>query len=284
MALIVATSAVGPVAAATASAASPAAIALTRCRTTMPTMEVVRGRLTVATDNPVSAPWYIDNHPSSGQGYESGLVYAIARVLGVQRHDVNWVDQTFATSYAPGKKHFDFDANEVTYSAALARNVTFSSSYFAVHQALVALTGDPIVTAHSPRELRTYRYGDLAGTAGLAFITGRIRPSAAVTSYPTMTALIKALKIGAIDALVIDVPTGDYMTTSQLVNATGAPIATVVGQFPATGDHYGLVFQHGSPLAGCVDLALAALRTDGTVAALARRWLSIYAKIPTIAP
>ncbi len=267
-----------------ATAASPAAVALTKCRTTMPSMEVVRGRLTVATDNPVSSPWYVDNHPSNGQGYESGLVYGIARELGVVRHDVSWVDQTFATSYLPGEKHFDFDANEVTYSAALARNVTFSSSYFAVHQALVALTGDPIVTAHSPRDLRTYRYGDLAGTVGLAYITQRIRPTIAVHSYSTMTALIEALKSGAIDALVIDVPTGDYMTTSQLVNAAGAPIATVVGQFPSTGDHYGLVFQHGNPLAGCVDLALAALRADGTIERLTHRWLSVYSAIPTIAP
>ncbi len=265
-------------------AASPANVALASCRAEMPAMEYARGRLTVATDNPVSTPWYVNNHPANGQGYEAGLVYAIARVLGVARHDVSWVNQTFATSYLPGKKHFDFDANEVTYTAALAKGVTFSSSYFDVRQAVVALKGDPIVGAHSPRDLRSYRYGDLVGTPGLAYITQHIHPTTAAISYATMDALVAALEAGAIDALVIDTPTGNYMATSQLVDASGARIATVVGQFPSTGAHYGLVFQHGNPLAACVDLALSALRNDGTLSALTKRWLGVFTTIPTIAP
>lgn len=265
-------------------AATSAASRLAICRTEMPSLEYARGHLTVATDNPVSSPWYVQNHPANGQGYEAGVVYAVASQLGVVRRDVTWVVEPYATSYVAGKKPFDFDANEVTYAPARARAVSFSTSYYDVHQAIVALKDNPIVTNHSVRQLRTYRYGDLAGTPGLAYITRFIHPRTPAQSFSTMTALVSALESGVIDALVIDTPTGNYMTTSQLVDSSGNPFATVVGQFPSTGDHYALVFQKGNPLVGCVDLALATLRANGTLASLTQRWLGSYTHLPTIKP
>src|SRR5580704_14859261 len=41
-----------------------------------------KGVLTVATDNPVYTPWFVNNKPSNGQGYESAVAYAIAAQLG----------------------------------------------------------------------------------------------------------------------------------------------------------------------------------------------------------
>lgn len=276
--------ALGGAFATSAGAATSFASRLATCRIEMPTLEHVRGHLTVATDNPVSSPWYVQNHPANGQGYEAGVVYAIASQLGVARRDVTWVVQPYATSYVAGKKPFDFDANEITFTAARSKVVSFSTSYYDVHQAIVALKGSPIVTNHSPNELRTYRYGDLVGTPGLAYITRYIHPRTKTQSYSTMAALVAALKSGVIDALVIDTPTGNYMTTSQLVDSNGNPFATVVGQFASTSDHYALVFQKGNRLVGCVDLALATLRANGTMTSLAKRWLGAYAQIPTITP
>ena len=267
-----------------AGAVTSSALRLANCRVEMPSLEYARGHLTVATDNPVSSPWYVQNHPANGQGYEAGVVYAVASLLGVRRHDVTWVVEPYATSVAPGKKAFDFDANEVTFSRAHLKAVSFSTSYYDVHQAIVALTNNPIVSNHTPRQLRTYRYGDLAGTPGLAYITHHIHPRTTTQSYATMAALVGALKDGTIDALVIDTPTGNYMTTSQLLDTSGNPFATVVGQFPSTGDHYSLVFQRANPLVGCVDLALATLRANGTIASLTKRWLGAYDQVPTIAP
>ena len=276
--------ALGAPMAAPAGAATSTASRLANCRVEMPSLEYASGHLTVATDNPVSSPWYLQNHPANGQGYEAGVVYAVASQLGIARHNVNWVVQSYASSYAAGKKPYDFDANEVTFAKSRLKDVGFSTSYFDLHQAIVALTGSPIVANHAPRQLRTYRYGGLAGTPGLAYITRYIHPRTKTKSYATMAALVAALKNGAIDALVIDTPTGKYMTTSQLVNANGSPFATVVGQFPSTGDHYSLVFRKGNPLIGCVDLALAALRANGTMASLTKRWLGAYTQVPTIAP
>ena len=57
--------------------------------------------------------------------------------------------------------------------------MTFSISYYDTTQSVVALKSDPIVTRHSPAELKTYLYGDQIGTTGLAYIYSRIHPTRA---------------------------------------------------------------------------------------------------------
>ena len=46
---------------------------------------LVPDTLTVGTDQPVYQPWYVDDAPENGQGFESAVAYAIADQLGYQR-------------------------------------------------------------------------------------------------------------------------------------------------------------------------------------------------------
>ena len=46
------------------------------------------GTLTVATDDPAYEPWFIDNEPSNGEGYESAVAFAIAEELGFAEDEV----------------------------------------------------------------------------------------------------------------------------------------------------------------------------------------------------
>ena len=93
-----------------------------------------------------------------------------------------------------------------------------------------------------------------------------------------------ALVSGSVDALVVDTPDGQYDATSGITNAKGKLVATQVGQFPSTGEHYGMLFQKGNPLVGCINTALAALKSNGTISSLQKKWLSIYNNVPTIKP
>lgn len=109
-----------------------------------------KGQLTVATDSPAYWPWFYKNNPSDGVGYESAVAYGVAAQLGFKRSQVHWVVEPFDSSYAPGPKHFDFDVNEISVTPERASEVTFSTSYYDVQQALVVLKGTPIVTS-TPR-------------------------------------------------------------------------------------------------------------------------------------
>jgi len=137
-----------------------------------------KGVLTVATDSPVYPPWFDNNVPTNGKGYESAVAYAIAKRLGFSKSQVQWVHEPFDGSYAPGPKKFDFDINEISYTPQRATAVSFSSSYYDVSQSLVALKNSPIITHHTQAELKTYVYGDQVGTTSLSFITSQIQPTA----------------------------------------------------------------------------------------------------------
>ncbi len=245
-----------------------------------------KGHLTIATDNPVYAPWFENNSPSNGDGYESALAYLLAHELGFAPKDVKWVTEPFADSYQSGTKNFDFDINEVTYSAAWAQNVAFSTTYYNVQQSLVAMRSDPIVKHHTVAQLRKYRYGAISGTAAATYVTTDIKPTTSIKLFSTLALAEAALESGAIDALVIDTPTGNHAVTWDIVAANDAPLATQVGQFayvPNT-DYYALVMQKKNPLAVCVDVALAKIHTDGSIATLTKKWLGIYTSVPSIKP
>ena len=237
-----------------------------------------KGVLTVATDQPAYPPWFENNNPSNGQGYESAVAYAIAAQLGFKPSQVKWAYEPFNDSYAPGPKKFDFDINEISYTATRAQVVTFSDSYYDVQQALVALKTSPIVTKHTPAELKTYVYGDQVGTTSLAFINTDIQPTQTPKIFETLNDVKEALQDKQIAALVTDTPTAQYISSSEI------PGSIMVAQFPSTGEHYGLLFAKGNPLVGCVNKALATLKSNGTLARLTAKYLQIYTTVPTIQP
>jgi polar amino acid transport system substrate-binding protein len=237
-----------------------------------------KGVLTVATDQPAYPPWFENNKPSNGQGYESAVAYAVAAQLGFKPSQVKWAYEPFDSSYAPGPKKFDFDINEISYTAARAQVVTFSDSYYDVQQSLVALKTSPIVTKHTPAELKTYVYGDQVGTTSLAFINSEIQPTQTPKVFETLNDVKQALQTKQIAALVTDTPTAQYISSSEI------PGSVMVAQFPSTGEHYGLLFAKGNPLVGCVNKALATLKSNGTLAQITAKYLQIYTSVPTIQP
>ena len=237
-----------------------------------------KGQLTVATDKPVYPPWFENNNPANGQGYESAVAYAIAKQLGFKTSQVKWAYEPFNASYAPGPKKFDFDINEISYTPQRATAVTFSSSYYDVQQALVALKNGPISAKHTPADLKAYIYGDQVGTTSLAFITSEIQPTAQPKVFQTLNDVKSALQTHQIDALVTDTPTAQYISSSEI------PGTEMVAQFPSTGEHYGLLLAKGNPLVTCVNKAIATLKSDGTLQQLQKKYLQTYLSVPTIQP
>lgn len=263
------------------SAASPAtstAAAAACSNSAIQRMLYAKGTLTVGTDKPAYPPWFAGNNPANGKGYESAVAYAVASQLGFKPSQVTWAYVPFNNSYAPGPKKFDFDINEISYSPQRAQAVTFSDSYYDVEQALVALKGTRIVTHHTPADLKGYVFGDQVGTTSLQFINSQIQPTSTPKVYETLNDVKQGLQTHQIAALVTDTPTAQYMASAQIKNSL------VVGRFPSTGEHFGLVFAKGSPLVTCVNKALATLKSNGTLQALQKKYLQVYLQIPVIQP
>src|SRR6478752_2737171 len=107
------------------------------------------GRLTVATDKPAYPPYFEDDEPANGEGFESAVAFAIADQLGYAKDQVEWVVEPFNSSYAPGPKDFDFDVNQISISPQREKAVDFSAPYYTANQAVVALKGSDADKASS---------------------------------------------------------------------------------------------------------------------------------------
>src|ERR1700754_2031133 len=99
------------------------------------------GQLTIGTDSPAYEPWFVDNDPSNGKGFESAVAYAVAEQLGFTKDQVTWVKVPFNSSYKPGPKDFDFDINQISINPKRAEAVDFSDGYYSAAQAVIALKG-----------------------------------------------------------------------------------------------------------------------------------------------
>jgi polar amino acid transport system substrate-binding protein len=261
-----------------ASSTGSASAAASCSKSAVSKMLYAPGVLTVATDQPAYPPWFESNNPANGKGYESAVAYAVAAQLGFSPSQVKWAHEPFNNSYAPGPKKFDFDINEISYTPQRAQAVSFSNSYYDVQQALVALKGTPIVTKHAPADLKNYVYGDQVGTTSLAFINSQIQPTSQPKVFNTLNDVKQALQTHQIAALVTDTPTAQFISSSEINGSV------MVAQFPSTGEHYGLLFSKGNPLVGCVNKALATLKSNGTLQKLQNKYLQIYLSVPTIKP
>ncbi len=236
------------------------------------------GTLTVATDSPAYGPWFSDDKPSNGKGFESAVAFAVAKELGYGPGKVKWVVARFNSVIAPTPKKYDFDINEVSITPTRAKVVDFSSGYYDVAQAVVSLKNSKIAGVTSIAGLRQAKLGAQKGTTSFDAINNVIKPSKTPAEYPTNDVAVQALKSGQIDGLVVDLPTGLYVTAAQVEGSK------IVGQLPVSGkpEQFGLVLEKGSPLTSCVTKAVDALRADGTLSALQKQWLTTAAGAPEL--
>ncbi len=256
------------------------------------------GTLTIGTDNPAYPPYFAPSSPdpspwqlgdpANQQGFESAVAYAVATQLGFTADQVKWIVVPFDNSYQPGAKPFDFYIAQVSYTDARAKAVDMSDGYYFVAQSIVAMNGNPLAKVTSIAAMKGFKFGAQVGTTAYDAIKNSIAPSTQISVYQTNDAAIKALQARQIDGLVVDLPTAFYITAAQLVDKNYNPLATIVGQFPVqsgpNAEHFSLVLAKSSPLTGCVNQAIAAITSSGTLAQITQTWLADKANAPVLQP
>ncbi|GAA2213021.1 ABC transporter substrate-binding protein [Nonomuraea monospora] len=237
------------------------------------------GKLTIGTDKPAYEPWFKDDDPSNGQGFESAVAFAVAGELGFDRSEVQWSTVKFDAAFAPGEKQFDFDVNQVSITPDRAKAVDFSKGYYTVKQAVVAVEGSKYAGAKSLAELKDAKIGVQVGTTSLDAVKNVIKPADDPNVYNEQIDVVNALKNEQVDAVVVDLPTAFYVTAAQVEKSK------IVGQFSSTGgtpEEFGLVMEKGSALKPCVDKAVDALRTKGELTRIEEQWLGSAAGAPEL--
>jgi polar amino acid transport system substrate-binding protein len=241
------------------------------------------GTLTIGTGNPAYPPYYIPEDPqpagsvwgfgdpTNGKGLESATAYALAEKLGFAKTEVTWVPVDFNVAIQAGPKPFDLDLSEVSYSAERAQAVDLSDGYFDLAQAVVALKSNPIAQVTTVAGLKPFRLGTQVGTSSYNYIVNTIQPTPDARAFDTLDGAVSAVIGKSIDGIVVDLPTGFFMRDyPQIENSV------IVGSLPTVGEveHYSVLLAKGSPLTSCVNAAVAAIKADGTLAAIVEEWVT----------
>ena len=229
------------------------------------------GVLTVATDKPAYPPWF-EGDPEHYSGYEGEVANEVAERMDLP---IEWVVEPFNKSYAPGAKDFDFDINQITITPEREKAVDFSEGYFDNAQGVLVLKDSPVADAKSISDLKDAKLGAQVGTTSLDFINETIQPNEEPKVYDTTNDAKSALESGQIDAIVTDLVTTVYLRDFEIKNTK------VVGQYPRN-EQFGMLFQKGNPLVGCVNEVLGEMKEDGTLQDLKEEYLQQYLKVPTL--
>ncbi|MEO6084963.1 MAG: ABC transporter substrate-binding protein [Umezawaea sp.] len=261
----------------TATPTGPAAVDGVPC-TKADLATLAKGKFTFGTDQPVYPPWYQDDDPTNGKGFESAVAYAVAQELGYAKDDVTWVRVPFNAAIQPGAKTYDANLTEFSITDERKQAVDFSAPYYTVAQAVVSLKTAPVAAAKTLAEVREAKIGAQVGTTSFT-AAKRLASEQDIAVYNTNDDAKAALRAGQVEAIVVDLPTAFFITSAEMEDAT------IVGQIPA-GDgkpeQFGIVLDKGSKLTGCVSTAVEALRSKGKLTVIEKEWLTTEGKAPEL--
>jgi polar amino acid transport system substrate-binding protein len=233
------------------------------------------GTLTVGFDVPAPGFW---NGRVTGTtirnptGFEAGLAQAIAKNLGLAK--LVYLRAPFGGLFSPASKKYDFALEEVTITTQRAKVVGFSVPYFDANQGVLIRKG--LAKPTSIAALKSLQLCAQSDTTGLAYIQHTLRPAKKPLVYSSSsTAAFDAVQAGKCDALILDVP----IVVSQSQKKPGA-YGGVVGQI-VTHEGYGAVMDRGSKMKPFVDRAIKALKANGTIDRLQKKWLP-FTRVPVL--
>jgi polar amino acid transport system substrate-binding protein len=208
----------------------------------------------------------------SPKGYEVDIATAVAKNLGLKP---KFVYTPWAKLFAPGHKSFDISFQEATITAARAKSIDFTHTYFNANQGV--LLSKKAKTPKSIADLKQLQTCAQTDTTGLTWIQQKLHPAKAPLIYQSTAAAFTAVQIGRCDAIVLDTP----IVASEKKARAGA-YGAVAGQI-ITHEQYGAVLPKNSKLTPMVDLQVKKLWANGTVGRLQKKWFNVdFSKVPIL--
>lgn len=208
------------------------------------------------------------------RGFEIDLTRALAKRLAIGQ--VQFVHEpVFSRLYAPGAKTWDVAVAQITITPARRANVDFSVPYLTADQGVLLAEGVP--EPKSLADLRALQLCAQRGTTSAVAIGSKIRPTKAALLFDKQEGLLDALYQRRCGAVIDDAPILAALRR-QAPDRYGRLVARL-----GTPESYAFALPKGSTLRPLLDQALGALKQDGTLVTLEKRWLGAnMAKLPVL--
>jgi len=214
---------------------------------------------------------YINPSTKQGEGWDYDAWNEICKRLNCKPvfQEASWEGMIQAV----GNKQFDAAADGITITPERQQQVDFSDGYISVSQRLLARTGETRYASMDEFVAKTeLRLGTQTGTTNYETAKGLL-PEARIQAFETFPFAVAALINGDVDGVIMD------ETAGQGYVGNNAEQLQLIGE-PIKSDQLGFIFPKGSDLVQPVNAALAAMRADGTLDALAKKYFSADFKQP----
>jgi polar amino acid transport system substrate-binding protein len=242
---------------------APAAQPTTAPQPSGPQLPDLGGReVTVAIENAYIPFNYIRLDNGKAEGWDYDALAAICKMLNCKPvyQEIGW--DSMITAVSQGQ--FDMAADGITITDERAKVVDFSDGYISVDQRVMVQKDSPIASSEEFKTNTALKLGTQKGTTNYEEAVKMVGEDR-VVGFDTFGDAVQALINGDVAGVVIDDTAGvGYVG----VNADKIKLLPekLVGQ------ELGFVFPKGSDLVAPFNAAIAAMRADGTLDALAKKW------------
>ena len=227
--------------------------------------------ITIVTENAYPPLQFLDKD-GAAIGWEYDAIAEIAKRLNmtVKYETISWDAMIPAVS----EGQFDMGMTGITMTDERKAMVDFSDAYMRSQSVMMARSDDSRFTdAKSFGADEALLIGAQAGTTPFYTAVYEVldgnESNPRIKLFETFGTSVEALKAGDVDTVLTDMTAGQgYVAASEgKLKLVGEPLGT---------EDFGFIFPKGSELAAPMNAAIAALKADGTLDALNKKWFLDY--------
>ncbi|RWL48517.1 MAG: amino acid ABC transporter substrate-binding protein [Mesorhizobium sp.] len=210
---------------------------------------------------PTNPPFEYKNESGTFEGFEVDIVNEAAKRIGMT---TDIADLGFQALFAAvSSKRIDVAISSITITPERLKTLSFSQPYYDSDMGIATKTDSAI---SKEADLKGKVVGVLSGSTGETWVKDHQAADgfSDVKGYDTQQNLLLDLSAGRVDAAVSDIPGMQYSFQKMK--------DLVVKERIKTGEQYGLMMSKDHPLLGKLNDALTAMKKDGTLATIHKKW------------
>lgn len=213
---------------------------------------------------PNNPPFEYKTADGTFQGFEIDITKEVAKRLGMNTDIKDYGFQALFAGIA--SRRIDVALSSITITPDRLQTMGFTQPYFTSDQGIATLDGSPI---SSTADLKGKNIGVLSGSSGEKWANASSTELgfAAIKGYNSQEDMFQDLRNRRIDAVVSDVPGMQYLFVKEKGFAVKVRLEG--------GEQYGLMLAKDNPQFGKINDALSAMKTDGTMAQLYKKWFGV---------
>ena len=213
---------------------------------------------------PANPPWEFKSETGTFEGYEIDVATEVAKRLN---RPVEFQDMGFQALFAATSSgRIDFAISSISVTNERLKNQSFTQPYYDSDGTIVGREGTPIAALE---DLKGKVIGVVAGTTGEAWAKENKDKLgiADITSYNAQQDLLLDVQNGRIDGGAGELAGFQYAMTKT-------PGLKVLVRIP-TGERFAMMSRKDHPAVGEANEAISAMKKDGTLAAIHKKWFGV---------